>query len=182
MKKYYKDYKLISKHLPNGKVRQEVKYDGNYYTCRLSETELRKKKVYYLALALCSNATMLGVGLLNTSGSRVIYVALPYVCLFIPTFFCLMGVLRFMVVGNKLEYATYDKSRNRIRRSTIGQIILSSVVALGDICYLLLSDNIEKLLRELFFLGGMILVLILSIRFLIIQKTIIYEIEESELS
>lgn len=157
-------------------------YDGNYYACRLSETELRKKKIHCLALALCSNATVLGVGLINTSGSRVIYVALPYVSLFIPTFFCLMGVLRFMVVGNKLEYATFDKSQNRIYRSTIGQIILSSVVALGDICYLLLYENIENLLREIVFLGGMLFVLIISLRLLIIKKTIIYEVEEPELS
>jgi hypothetical protein len=178
MKKYYKDYKLVSRILQNGKLGQEIEYTGRHYICRLDKEELRKKKIYCLTLALCSDIALIGVGILNTSGSRVFYVALPYVCLFFPVVFCFMGAVRFITSGDRLEYAAYDRSVNRLRKSAVGQVILSGMAVAGDLCYLFFGKDREEILKEIIYLGGMALVLALGILLLRTRTAGIYEARE----
>jgi hypothetical protein len=180
MKKYVKDYKLVTKLLPNGKTRNETEYIGEYYISRLSGKELTKRKVYCLALALCSDIMMIGIGLINTVGSRVAYVALPYVILFLPSVYCLMGAVRFITAKDKLEHTAFDRSVNRIRKSATGQIILSAIAVIGDIICLFSIKNLEKLFLEAIFLSGMIVILILSILMLRIIKKPCYEAERPD--
>lgn len=180
MKKYVKEYKLVTKLLPKGKTRKEIEYIGEYYVSQLSGKELTKRKVYCLALALCSDITMISMGLINTVGSRVAYVALPYVILFLPSVYCLMGAIRFVTAKDKLEHASYDRSVNRIRKSATGQIILSAMAVIGDIICLFSIKNLEKLLLEAVFLCGMAVILILSILMLRIIKKPCFEVEKPE--
>lgn len=177
MKKYIKDYKLVTKYLPNGRTKQTAEYTGKYYICRLSKTELIKKKLYHFTLVLCSGATVMGVGLLDTSGSRVVYVALPYVLLLFPVALSLIGVIRFATSGNRLNYEAYDKTKNRIHRSAIGQVGLSLLTIAGDLCYLFFG-RVEYLHKEIIFMMGIILTLFFGILLYKIQKKVIYEVEE----
>ena len=179
MKKYNKYYKLVTHYLPGGKVKQEIEYTGKHYICRFNKTEFRKRRVYFLTLTLCSTIIMMCAGLLDTSSSRVFYVAIPYVCLFLPIIFGLIGAINLITLDNKLEYAAYDKSIKRIHRASAGQLALSSITIIGDICYLFFAVNMDKLGKELIFLGGMIIVLVFGILLLRIRKMIIYEVEEN---
>lgn len=178
MKKYYKDYKLVTKIHMNGKAKQEVQYSGKYYISQLNKAELLKVKVRYFALALCSDIALIGVGLINTPGSRILYIALPYVGLFFPAFYCLMGAIKFSSAGDKLVYAAFDKSINRIYRSCLGQIILSSITIIGEICYLLFNKHKDRLLGELLFLSGMVIVLALNVLLFRNRNTVIYKVDE----
>ena len=178
MKKYYKDYKLVSKTLPNGKIKQVAEYIGNYYICQLSETDFNRFKLYHLTLALCSGTIAIGVGLLNHPGSRVAYVALPYVSLFLPIAFSLIGTMGFMFSGLKLEQAAYDKTKKRIHRSTIWQIALSSIVSLGNFVFTLIKGSTDTLLKNWIFTGGMLLILVINLAFLKLQKRVTYKVED----
>lgn len=180
MKKYYKDYKLVSKTLPNGKEKMVAEYIGKYYVCQLSEIKFIRFKFYFFALVLCSGATAMGIGFLNNPGSRVAYVALPYVSLFLPYVFCLIGTISFMLSSNKLEQAAYDKTKIRIKRSTIWQIVLSCLTIIGDIIYIL--TNKEMLHKELIFTGSILFILIINIIFLKLQKKVIYQVKDPEIS
>lgn len=178
MKKYLKDYKLVTKSLPNGRTKQTAEYIGKYYICRLSKRELIKKKLYHLTLVLCSSATVMGVGLINTSGSRVAYVALPYVLLFLPVALSLIGAIRFAVSGDRLGYEAYDKTKNRIHRSAIGQVVLSGLTILVDLSYVFFGGRVEYLHKEIIFMMGISLILLLAVLLIKIQKKVIYEVEE----
>ena len=178
MKKYYKDYKLVSKTLPNGKVKQVPEYVGKYYICKLSETNLRRIKFYYFTLVLCSCATAIGAGFINNPGNRIAYVALPYVSLFLPIAYSLIGTIGFINSKDKLEQATYDKTKVRIRRSTIWQIVLSSITVLGDIIYMIIGVDRDLFYKELIFTVCMVIVLAINIVFLQLQKRVAYEVED----
>lgn len=176
MKKYYKDYRLVSKKLPNGKVKQQAEYIGKYYICQLSETEFIKYKLYYLALVLCSSTSVIGIGFLGNPGDRVAYVSLPYVSLFLPIVYSLLGTIGFVFSGKKLEQASYDKTKTRIRRSTIWQIVLSSLAGLGNIMYTLYWGD-KVFWKNWFFTGCMFFVLVINIVFLQLQKRVTYKVE-----
>ncbi len=181
MKKYYKDYRLINKTLPNGKTKQVAKYIGEYYICQLSDKKFKLFKLYFFALAICSGAIVIGAGFINNSGSRMAYVALPYVILFLPTLFNLMGAIGFALAGKKLEQAAYDKIKIRMYRSTIWNIALSSIASIGNIVFTLYrSEKMSKsiLVSNWLFTGSMIILLGLSLIFLQFQKRVIYQVED----
>jgi hypothetical protein len=179
MKKYFKDYNLVTESRENGISNQRAEYKGKYYICQLNKVETVKNKLYLFTLALCSGAVLIAVGLLNTSGSKIFYVALPYVGMFLPAVFSLLGIVRLITEGNRLEFVAYDKSRNRMYRSSITQIILSSLTIIGDICYFSIKENIMNQQREIIFLIGIICVLLFNILLFIILKKVIYKVEES---
>ena len=178
MKKYYKDYKMVSKTLPNGKTKQVAEYVRRYYICQLSTADFKRFKFYYFTLTLCSGATAMGVGFLNNPGSRIAYVALPYVSIFLPIVFMVMGTIGFIYSSNKLEQAAYDKTKTRIHRSTIWQIVLSSLAGIGNIIYTLIKGSVDDLLKNWVFTGGMLLILAINIVFLQLQKRVTYGVED----
>jgi hypothetical protein len=178
MKKYYKDYKLVKKTLPNGKTKEVAEYIGRYYICQLSETEIKRHKLYYFALTLCSSATVIGFGFLNNPGSRIAYVALPYVSLFLPMVYMIIGTIGFIGSGMKLEQAVYDKTKIRIRRSIIWQIALSFLSGIGNVVFTLLKGSADTLLKNWIFTGGMLLVFVINIVFLQLQKRVTYGVED----
>lgn len=178
MKKYYKDYKLVTKTLPNGKVKQVAEYIGKYYTTSLSKTDLKRMKFYYLALVLCSSATAMGAGFLNNPGSRMVYVALPYVSLFLPIAYSLMGTIGFISSKEKLTQASYEKTKVRIHRATIWQILLSSITVLGDIAFVQFRIDKKLLEKELAFIGCIVFVLLLNVLFIQFQKRVVYQVED----
>jgi hypothetical protein len=182
MKKYSKDYKLVPGTMKNGRLKEDVEYTGKYYVSRQSRTELSKKKTYSLLLSVCCVMILAGVGLLNTSGSRVFYIAVPYACMFLPSVFCMMGAVRSIRSGDRLEYAAYDKSIKRIFRSTVGSVIINVIVVIGDFRFLFSGLNSSEMRSEIIFLAGMFLLLLLSILHLRIQKEIVYESEDTVVS
>ncbi|CRZ35141.1 hypothetical protein DFR55_1048 [Herbinix hemicellulosilytica] len=180
MKKYHKDYRLVKKEQPDGTLKQETEYIGKYYICQLDESKLKKIKLYFFALVLCSDATAIGIGFINNPGSRVLYVALPYVGLFLPIVFCFMGTVRFIREGNILEQAAYDKTKKRIFSSTVWQIILSSMTFVGDVI-LIINENDNGILKyEWMFAVSMLLVLIINIVFLQLQKKVTYQVKDPD--
>lgn len=176
MKKYYKDYKPVTKVQTQGQLKQEVEYIGSYYYYKLTKEELKKKKIQYGIHELIIAMILLGVGFLDNPGNRMFYVVLPYVGMFLPTAYSILGVILFIKSKNKMEYATFDKSRNRIYRSTIACIILGIMTIVGDFCFILLRAPSAKLGYELGFLAGMIAVVALSIHFLLLQKKVVYDL------
>jgi hypothetical protein len=177
MKKYYKDYKPITKVSPEGQPKQEMEYTGKYYNCQLTEDQLKRKKMQYIIFVFCITVIETGIGFLNNPGSRMFYVVLPYVGLFLPTIYSIIGTGIFAKSGTSLEYAVYDKSRNRIYHSTVAQIVLGIMVIFSDICFILSEKNIHITVDEPVFIMGMLIQVLLCILFLFLQKRIVYEIQ-----
>lgn len=178
MKKYYKDYKLVWKTLPNGKVKEVAEYIGQYYICQLNAKELGRYKLYYLALVLCSGATAIGAGFINNPGSRVAYVALPYVFLFFPITYSFIGTIDFISSSKKIEYAAYAKTKIRIKKSTVWQIVLSVLASLGNVMLTIFVENDGMFWRNWAFTGFMLLILAINIMFLRLQRKVIYRVED----
>jgi hypothetical protein len=180
MKKYYKDYKMVPRKLPDGKIKYEAEYTGKYYICQLDETRLRKIKLYFLALVLCSGATAIGIGFFNNPGSRVMYVSIPYVSLFLPLVFSLLGTLKFATSGNKLEQAEYDETILRIRRAAVWQIVLAGLAFLGDVIYIITEKDKDIFRKEAAFALSMLLITVLNIIFVKLQRGVTYQVKDPD--
>ena len=180
MKKYQKDYELILKTKANGKIKEEVKYIGDYYVSQLNDETLKIKKILYFALSLSSVIVLILLGIINTSSSRVLYVALPYVCMFPPAIYSLIGSIQFLKLENRIEYVKYDKTRNRVRKSTLGMIVISLLTIIGDAFFIFYHYPINKFLIELIFLTGLIFLLTINAFFLHqIKRQEIFKREEA---
>jgi hypothetical protein len=179
MKKHYKDYELVTKELSDGKIKQVAEYRGKFYICMLSSKKLSRVKLYLLALVLCSGATVMGAGFLNTPSSRVAYVALPYVSLFLPIAYSIMGTVGFIKSSNKLKHAEYLETKVRIFRSSIWQIVLSSLTLIGEICFILFKAK-QEILKETIFVSLMVLIITLNIISLQLQKRVVYQVEDPD--
>ncbi|MDI9508538.1 MAG: hypothetical protein GX319_01010 [Clostridiales bacterium] len=182
MKKNYKDYKLVWKTLPNGKTKQVAEYIGQYYVCQLTTKEFRRYKFYYLALVLCSGTIAIGAGLINNPGSKVAYVALPYVSLLIPITISFIGTIDFISSGIKIKQIEYVKTKLRIKRSTICQMVLSSLAGIGNIMLTISDNNEAGSWINGVFTGSMLLILIISIAFFSLQMKVNYRVEDTNYS
>lgn len=177
MKKYYKEYEVVPKSLKNGKVKKDIEYTGQYYISHQNKAELFNYKLICLVLTIVCFVVLIGLGFLKTSVSRIFYITIPYICLFLPAFYSLMGAIRLISSSDKMEHVAYDRSLNRMVKSVAGQMFLSLVTILGTIYYLVTDKSMEgKQNNNIFFLG-IVLVLLINVVLLFVRRKIVYKVE-----
>ena len=140
MKKYKLDYRVETELHENKKPTKQIIYTGTYYYFSILEAEKKKtiKKQFFLTITIL--CFFLIGGMLNNGGSRMFYIVLPYICLFLPIVYLLMGVVNFITTPPKMEFGTYDKSIMRIKRTSKGIKWISSYVFIGN-CIFLISQG-----------------------------------------
>ncbi|MFT4143977.1 MAG: hypothetical protein QM644_05925 [Mobilitalea sp.] len=178
MKKYYKEYEIIPKSLKNGKVKKDIEYTGQYYSSHQDKAELYKYKLICLILIIVNFGVLIGLGFLKTSVSRIFYITIPYICLFLPAFYCLIGAIRLVTSSDKMEHVTYDRSLNRIVKSVTGQIFLCCVTIIGTIYFFAADKNLEGKQSNIIFFLGVVTVFILNVIIFFVRRKIVYKVEK----
>lgn len=180
MKKYYKEYEVVPKSLKNGKVKKDIEYTGQYFISHQNKAELFKYKLLCLVLIIISFGVLIGLGFLKTSLSRIFYITIPYVCLFLPAFYSLIGAIRLMSSSDKMEHVAYDRSLNRIVKSVAGQIFLCCVTIIGTIYFLVTEKSLEGKQNNIVFFLAIALVLLINVVLLFVRRKIVYKVENSK--
>ena len=155
MKKYGKDYR---------KAEDGYEYIGSWYKTSLTGDALKKEaRFFWICLAVMSVQFVLGLSL-NNAGSRILWILLPFVALFLPLLYGWMGSAKLYGIGKRLENARanqaasdalqvqipkahrshlrrseYEQSFRRLLRSFVAGAVLSNAVFLADIL-VLVSD------------------------------------------
>ncbi len=165
--KYVKDYETRIKEGGDG---EEVVYTGKYYRMNVSDEKRKKVGISYLAIQVAYVVAFLLMGMLDTDGSRKVYIVLPYMFLFLPIYYGLLGTLKLLRAKSEMVFAEYDQSILRIKKSTTGMMILSLAVAVGEVFYLV-SNKITSLNSlEYKFLMGTLFFVVISFLFLQLQS------------
>lgn len=153
MKKYTKQYRTETTIDKNNKKVRNIVYTGDYYEVKKEKAERK----WFFTSAVVFMILHFGVGILNTSSSRVFYVALPYTVLFLPGVYFLLGVFTFLRADKKMELPTYEKSVVRMKKSLRGLLWGLEYLVIAEMIFLFLGVSQERLqggevFREIVFL------------------------------
>lgn len=174
-KAYVNDYDISTELVKEGKKVKEKKnitYHGKYYRFQMDDQSLKKMKYTYLFFGLVLFFLFVGLGLLNNEASRIIYVVMPYVFLFLPIFYTNMGTIKLLKRNVDMTAKEYDDTIIRLKKTTLSLLVLSIACALGDILYLVTHKVTDFMSKEYVFLSGILLIIGLSILFMQQQKTL----------
>lgn len=152
MKKYKLDYRVETEIQAKGKPIREIIYMGDYYSLAISDEERKKTiKVQSFLVGIMVMFFILG-GLINNDASWEFYVMLPYICLFLPIAYLIMGLVGVMKIPHKMENATYDQSIARVVKTSKIVKWISSYVVIADVLFMLINRQSIAWLREIVFL------------------------------
>ena len=134
-KKYIKDYELVEIEDDQGRVKQIVKYHGDYFTLDLDESQIKKNKREFILLTFAILIIHVAAGFVANPGTYQFYVALPYTTAFLPLLFMTMAVFR--LPGEKRPYRKEEigLSYDRIRKTSLAYLIITAVGLVGTLVY-----------------------------------------------
>ena len=139
----------------------EYVYTGKYYVFTADDAVLRRAKRAALMLSILSAAALLVTGLFNFEGSRIFYVIIPYVFMFLPAYLTLSSAMRLMGISDKLT----DKQANilvfRLKHASFSLVLLSCISLFGEICFMLWGACADAS-GEIAFLAGCAIVSMLN--------------------
>jgi hypothetical protein len=150
----------------------DYEYTGSYFKFDMPEEILKRVKIALAVLTVSVAVLFVFAGMLNSAGSRVLYVILPYAVLLLPILFMLSDVYKIAVNKKPMTRKQYDHSVLQLKRSTLAIIIFSAMSAVGDIVYILFFCSPVDLFGELIYLAACLCILVISIALLSIQRKI----------
>lgn len=161
--RYKEDYVIKEEARKDGSKKETVVYQGNHYELQIS-SEQKKKTVIRLILGLLLLLLIFaGIGSLNNEGSRVIYIMIPYVCLFLSFYYGLTGCFLLSRTKQKMTKLDYDKSLLRLKKSSMAGIILGFMTLIGEILTIFFRGLKFLDQKELIFISGVIFITISNI-------------------
>lgn len=180
--KYRSDYEVHETQLPGRdkpKYKKELKYIGKYYIRLTNEPEFKAISKLSILCMLLIAGIFLGLGYLNNQGSRLIYVILPYIIMFLPIYYGIMGSLKMLRVKERMTVLEYERSSVRIKKSSLSLTVMAIATAMGEGIFLLRNlDQQSKIATDYFFFAGVIIILILSLLSLRLQAKVKVKEEE----
>lgn len=170
MRRYYKDYTPDQKVLDNGKVIKNVSYHGDYYEYKAGRRQFAVQlKRLSVGMAVYS-LLFVGIGLLNSPGSRNFAVVLPYFFSFLPMAYGYMALIGRAALlkqtkqaekgfnsGDtikKMEFARYDKIYCRVKKCTAAMAILMSIASLASLIFIIMHIGDNGIFMEILFFAG----------------------------
>lgn len=141
----------------------QYQYVGKHFALPMNPKEKKRAGVWNFLTVIAFFALEIGAGLLNADSSRTFWIVFPYLFLFLPTAYMLLGACSFWMAPVRMQHAEYQNSLVRLRRSCIAVLILGGVCILLDILFIALHFSEIHLLREFFYIFCFIMMEILGI-------------------
>ncbi len=163
-KKYYSSQYEATPQLHGKKgrwLKYNYKYKGDYFKYDVSDQKLLKIRIVFLAVTLLCAALFVGAGLLNTDGTRRMWVSLPYISMFLPLAVMAYDCVKQFFAQREMTEKERDSVVEELLKSTFGLVITSGLTIVGTIVFLL-TEQVQKIANELLFLGMIFLVFIVS--------------------
>lgn len=167
----YKEQYRQNPHLNRkGRIVDDCTYEGDYYRLELQKEDRKKAVVLNIIVSIGMMVLFVLAGLVNNEGTRKVYIVLPYICIFMPLFYMFIGACSFAGVPERMQFAHYDRSLCRSRRSCIGAMVLAAIVFLLDLIYTIANHSTVVMGREILFLACMAGLLLAGIGYMGLYK------------
>ncbi len=145
-KHFVKEYENTPAINKKGKITTEVVYKGDYY-CNDNINKKQQLRYYILLFSVMILAFLMN-GILESESSKIIYIALPYMCCFLPFAYIIMGIYRLWKNPDKMEKIQKERSYDRLLRSSVGILVLSILSIIGSVIYLINNSKDISILIE----------------------------------
>lgn len=145
-------------------------YTGKYYAFTAPADAVRRAKRWTLALSLLSAAALLVTGIANFEGSRVFYVIIPYVFMFLPAYLSVSASVKLQAVSDNMTENQADSTVIRLKHATLFLVILGVVSLVGDLCFILWGGCANPAGECGFLAACFIVVLLNSVLFYILSR------------
>lgn len=151
-REYAEDYELSDTARPGGG--RALRYTGKYCRFALSEEALRAYRFQYALLLVAMAALYIAAGLLGSAalGGRgappVLYAALPYALLLLPTGLSLGRGAMLIALRKPLERAAFDRYLVR-QKGTLAAALACALALVLGLCLFLIFGSYNNILGEL---------------------------------
>ncbi|MBR3103659.1 MAG: hypothetical protein IKH46_07525 [Lachnospiraceae bacterium] len=135
--RYKKDYDHRPEKDAKGHFRDEFYYKGELHSIGLSEKEKKKRGLLCLGTGMLQLVLAALPGLIEHPSSHVLWVTLPYVCIFLPCFYYVFGALEFLGSGMELSRRQYDHSIGRMGNASLVIAITGIAAMLAELVWLI---------------------------------------------
>ena len=115
------------------------RYEGPLYSLHAAPAAWKRYLLAAWLAPVLGLVLLIAMGLLNSEGTRVIYVALPYVSIFLPVFLLFGDAYKVTRARHPMRRAEYERSVVQMRRATVAALVLSLCVLAGQGVLLLVS-------------------------------------------
>ncbi len=160
--RYSDNYKRLLKLNKRGRVAVDAEYVGDYYQLPFDEAKKKKTAWVNLGCSVLLLAVQLVTGMVNQDSSRTFWIVYPYMFVFLPCIYFLMGAVTYFEVPLKMQKAKYETSLVRIKRSCIGAMVLVALSAILDLIYIVIYHGSIQIEKELIYLFFHMLFLVIS--------------------
>ena len=144
--RYKKEYDHRPVKDDKGRFRDEFYYKGEVHRIGLSKEEKKKAGLRCLGTGILQLVLAALPGLVDHPSSRILWVTLPYVCIFLPCFFYIFGASEYLGNGMELSHRQYDHSIGRMGNASLVIAIIAIVSMLADLVWLLRHFDPAELL------------------------------------
>ena len=158
MRRFTKDYELVTTTDGKGRGKTSMVYIGSYYNLDIEAAAYRTYRWLAWALLIGMVIFQIAAGFVNNRGMYQMYVAVPYVLCFFPLVYLSAGALKLPSATTHLRRDQAELSLGRMKKSGTALAVLNGLVVLAELAYLLLFGTAAELQRELVFLALMVLV------------------------
>ncbi len=153
MRRFLKDYELVTSVDEKGREKKAVAYKGSYFDFEIAEEDYQGFRKLAWALIVAMIALQIGAGFVANRGMYQIYIAVPYVLCFFPLVYLSAGALRLPKNTTHLQRDQAELTIRRMKRSGAALLVLNSMVIISELVYLVFLNQAAGIGRELAFLA-----------------------------
>lgn len=163
----------------NGKLIETPVYIGEYVTFGSKKYTKRKVTLRLVFGAVVLLGLMILAGVLDTATTRIIWIGVPFVFVFLPIIYLFRGAYALLEKKEPLTKVSYVNSITRSRRSYQGVFVINAYISLSSLVYFLANITKGNWKEELFFVILNITALLFSyfqIQYVSrVQRTMVFE-------
>jgi hypothetical protein len=154
MKRYIKDYKTILSVNEKGEQIRTYEYQGDYFRLPFSAAQMQKFKINFILVLAGIVLAHIAGGVMNNSGTRQFYVAIPYVLTYLPIFNLLRSGIRLPVEERKYRREEIGVTYERFNNHSLILVILLGVCLAGEVIFMLFFSEGSPAAGEFYFLAA----------------------------
>ena len=169
MRRFTKDFELVTTVDENGREKRSAEYKGEYFSFEVDSADYKRFRMLALALTLVMICLQIGAGFVANRGMYQMYIAIPYVLCFFPLVYLSAGALRLPRETAHLRRDQAELTIRRMKRSGAALLVFNSLVILSELVYLIFLNKDSEPGSELLFL--MLAVLLGAVNAFLLLKT-----------
>ncbi len=135
------------------------------YRLPYDHKQKRKNSLICIVYSLCELLIFVLAGLINQDSSRTFWIVFPYLFLFLPITFQLLGAINLILSDDIMAEKSFNNSLGRIKTSARLLIVLSVLNLVLDIVFILFHFGQIAISSEIIYLVCIVLIIIASIVF-----------------